>query len=172
MGIFRKHRGAIIAGTALLAAVTYGKFFATTKLTINTTDSMPKGIYLVNEKANPKLGSIVIFRIPDAAMHHIRERNWLPENTQFMIKPMAGMAGDYACTKDGNFRVGRKDFGAIKATDKEGLPLPEINYCQPISKGKFVAAVAGDGSSFDSRYFGEIPIENIVGQATPIWTTN
>ena len=78
-------------------------------------------------------------------------------------------ADDDVCTDGGTLTVNGAPLGAIATEDTLGRPLPHDTRCGPLPGGVvFVASHLP--TSFDSRTFGPVPISELRGTVTPLWT--
>ena len=131
----------------------------------NTTDSLPHGIYLVVPREY-RYGDLVVFRVPDDVRSLVHERQWLPDDG-FLMKRVAALPGDRVCTAGGRFVIDESDYGLVLDKDSMGRPMPRFDFCGILEEG-VVVALAGSGNSFDSRYYGPLPVDAIIGVAFPL----
>lgn len=132
----------------------------------NYTDSLPHGFYLLCPGV-PKKGDLVAFRPPEEAARLIRERKYLREGA-WLLKYIVAQKGDSVCTDNGRVSINGVDYGGIHAYDKEGRLLPHYRFLG-IQGDSYFVAVKGFNDSFDSRYYGPVKKENIIGIASPFW---
>jgi conjugative transfer signal peptidase TraF len=137
---------------------------------INSTASEPIGIYWVVPPATIQKGDYVIFSIPREAEQYVYGRSWAPIGMP-LLKNVGAIEGDrYTLTEDA-FSINGQRIGPIAVEDSEGLPLPHLGKGEHVvAGGKFLATSSYNDRSFDSRYMGEIPIENIKAKVVPVWT--
>ena len=131
----------------------------------NTTDSLPHGFYVVVPREY-RYGDLVVFRVPDDVRSLVRERQWLPDDG-FLMKRVAALPGDRVCTAGGRFVIDESDYGLVLDKDSMGRPMPRFDFCGILEEG-VVVALAGSGKSFDSRYYGPLPLDAIIGVAFPV----
>jgi conjugative transfer signal peptidase TraF len=162
--------GALLLGIALAEAA---------GLRVNATASMPRGIWRV-EAAGTRIarGEVVSVCLPDTpAVREAARRGYIsagacPGGHEPLLKPIAAIAGD-AVTVTGHVIAVNGEPIAVSAplySDSAGRPL------QPIPAGVYHVPgdtvwllSAHDPRSFDSRYFGAVPVASIQGIAHPIW---
>ncbi len=137
-------------------------------LIYNTTDSLPHGLYAVVPRQDVRHGDLVVFRVPDRVAPLVHERQWLRDDG-FLMKRVAALAGDSVSVAGGRFIVAGRDFGPVLDRDSEGRPMPDVAFCGILEEG-VVVALPGPVASFDSRYFGALPADSILGVALPLWT--
>lgn len=167
---------AIMVGLVLMAGFGGGA----AGLRINTTDSMPRGLWLM-EPAPPHLkhGMIIIVCPPPgpAARLALRRqyfrKGWCKSGSEPLLKPVVAVAGDVV-------RV------TASGVSVDGVPVPRSDLLKRDSAGRKVTPVAPgtyrvrpgevwlvssyNARSFDSRYFGAVPAAGVQGIARPVWT--
>jgi conjugative transfer signal peptidase TraF len=161
----------IIAAVLSIFFSTICALFASKKIVRNTTDSLPHGIYYITSRANLNYGDIVCFAVPTHVERIVYGRGWLNEGN-IMMKKVAAMPGDRICSDGSKFTITSADktkAGAIRPADRQGRPLPAFKYCGVIEKNLLFVGSATDPQSFDSRYFGLVQIQEVIGVAKPLW---
>jgi conjugative transfer signal peptidase TraF len=167
---------ATMTGLALMAG--YGGWAA--GLRINTTDSMPRGVWLT-ERTPPHLakGMIVVVCPPPgpAVRLALRRRyfrnGWCKSGSEPLLKPVVAVAGDVVQVSAAGISV-------------DGVPVPRSALLTRDSAGRKVMPVAPgtyrvrpgqmwlvssyNPRSFDSRYFGPVPVSSVQGLARSLWT--
>ncbi|MBV9152346.1 MAG: conjugative transfer signal peptidase TraF [Alphaproteobacteria bacterium] len=145
---------------------------------INTTSSMPRGVWRVaSAPARLARGMIVIACQPAGAIAQTAlRRGYVDPGTcasglEPLLKPIAAVAGDVVQITAMGILV--NGFLLPRSTgllhDSAGRSL------QPAPPGKYevgprqVWLVAPMAASFDSRYFGAVPVSAIQGIARPVW---
>jgi conjugative transfer signal peptidase TraF len=131
----------------------------------NASSSVPVGIYWI-ARAAPRRGDIVAIRLPLPTSALADRRGYLPRDA-LLLKTIAGANGDRVCRWNSQVFVN----GALSATaasaDHAGRALPVWCGCLTLQPGQ-VIVLGTHGDSFDSRYFGPVPSEAIVGRALHI----
>lgn len=160
----------VLANVALLAAYALG-------LRINTTASMPEGIYRLRPYRSGEIqrGTVVAI-CPDAAVlaiaapRHYFEPGPCPGNVEPLLKHVAAVGGDAVDVSDRAVSVNGRPLpnSARLARDCAGRPLPRIPAGRYAIAPSSVWLYAPVARSWDSRYFGPQPAADIVGIATPV----
>ncbi len=146
---------------------------------INVTPSVPVGIWRVIPLSGKiERGQIVSICPPlNEAFIEARGRGYLskgrcPSGLEPMLKPVAAIAGDVI----GQSPVGLVLNGevlsntAALAADSLGRPLPSRQAAQfVIGKNEVFLLSTATVLSFDSRYFGPLPVTTVEGFAVPVW---
>ncbi|TAA36404.1 signal peptidase I [Pseudoxanthomonas winnipegensis] len=148
--------------------------------TANLTPSIAEGIYLLNHNnRTAERGRIVAFKPHNAAAQYGYEQGWMKPGSWY-IKRVAAVAGDTVCVgseatvatpsepgKPATFTR----IGPVADTDRTGKPLPhELKGCSRVPPGHFFPVGDGLPNSYDGRYYGFVPVSNIDGNLTAIWT--
>ena len=108
---------------------------------------------------------------PDKALEHLLvTRGYLPAGVP-LLKPVVALTGEWVCVEDAEVRVN----GAVLATnvtdvDSEGRLLPQWAECRVLAADEVFLLSTRSEQSFDSRYFGPVASQSIVGTATLLWS--
>jgi len=147
---------------------------------LNITRSMPRGLYRLSENFDPKSlrGKIVSF-CPDEKKTIIKiavEREYLkssglcPKNIKPILKKVIGTSGD-------QIRVGTNvsingeliPLSKIRVKDSKNRKIPGIEPRNIILGPEEYWVMAPKIESFDSRYFGSVRLNQIIGVSEPVW---
>jgi conjugative transfer signal peptidase TraF len=156
-----------VAGLSIAVAIAMAALLATVpQVLINTTPSEPEGLY--RRTGEPAaVGRLVAFKAPAAAFPyadaHLAYLRRVP-----MLKAVAAGPGDQVCARDGRLVIAGRDRGPIAWADLEGRALPHWNGCRRLGSGELFVFSARVPNSFDSRYFGPIDRQDVLGVYTPL----
>ena len=134
----------------------------------NWTPSLPRGLYWVSLGDEAAVGDLVAFPVPASVRTLVRERRYLPPGA-LLVKPIVAGASDDVCTDGEMLTVNGAPLGAIATADTRGRPLPHDTRCGPLPGG-LVFVASHLATSFDSRTFGPVPLSELRGTVTPLWT--
>jgi len=160
--------GALMLGIALAGVV---------GLRVNATASMPQGIWQVEAPgALIGRGEIVSVCLPQSpALNEAAERGYIPAGAcpggrEPLVKPVAAVAGDRVTVTA--LAVNGEPIAQSAPLDEDSAgrplrPVPAGAYSVPA--GEVWLLSGHDPRSFDSRYFGGVPVTNIQGVARPTW---
>jgi conjugative transfer signal peptidase TraF len=161
-----------------LVAVTLGAAWSA-GLRVNETASMPRGLWQVSGVATLLVrGRIVTACLPDTASTReavargYLSAGWCPGGYEPLVKPVAAIAEDVVTVTPQGVAVNDRlvDNTAQHVRDDAGRPLrpfpPGIYRVMP---GQVWLLSGHDGRSFDSRYFGPVPVTNVQGLVRPLW---
>jgi len=166
----RRQRPAVLALTGLGVAILS---MTPTKrampwLVWNASASAPVGLYRVTE-APAERGALVLVRPPLDVAALATERGYLPDGVP-LIKRVAAVAGDHVCAI-GSAVVLRTEVVVRRLdADATGRPLPRWSGCRRLADGEVFLLMADAPGSFDSRYFGPVPLTSVMGRLVPLWT--
>ena len=129
--------------------------------------SLPMGLY-VRSFDQPDIGKIIAFAPPEVAKRYQKARGQdLPEGFLFM-KPVIAGPGDRVCNSTQGLFVNDRLLAFIASHDAIGLALPIWQGCGQLGKGQYFTFSSYAPNSFDSRYFGPIEVDEILGIYQPI----
>lgn len=143
--------------------------------TIVITESLPLGIYkLYPIKDTIKIGDIVQFKPDEDTVKFIKNRGYLPEIANTLVKEVAA---DYSnkdeikLVYDTNLKlnllyVGEKNYGPIFLKDSKGRDITFVSLedLKPKNSDEFLL-LSSHYKSYDSRYFGLINRKQILNKA-------
>lgn len=161
----------------LLAAFSTAVFafcFGYFSLYLNISDSIPKGLYVL-EKRLPKKNELALFCLNEEFSVIAKERKYLSNGVCNGLAPIGkkavAEAGDLVKinrfgTYVDNVRIKRSQ--PLKF-DPNGDLMPQRFFEKLLDDGEYLF-VAEKIYSFDSRYFGIVGKENIIGTIKPVFT--
>lgn len=144
----------------------------------NTTPSLPMGLWFVSEMPEqPQRGLVAEFCLPEAHAAFARQRGYVGAGTcedgsMPLLKPIAALPGDVVEITDMDVQVnGVAVVPAGRSEDGMGRPLPLLpNGTYRVRAGEVWLLSGHNPNSFDSRYFGGIPIASLARSARPLVT--
>ena len=155
--------GMSIALTLLVAPEMAGK---TPLLVWNASPSVARGLYRI-ERGQPQVGDLVLVRLAPGLAALAARRRYLPREA-LLIKPVAAAAGDIVCRHGVHVLVRGKLAAKAHGIDAAGRWLPSWNGCRTLLPDQLFLLV-GHPTGFDSRYFGIVSDQSVVGRAFRIW---
>jgi conjugative transfer signal peptidase TraF len=176
----RAEKRRVVAGIAGAALAVFGLLAAcrSAGIWINTTDSMPLGVWRQTPRLAARPGDVVLLCLPANAVTELGQaRGYIapgscPTGQETVLKPIAAGAGDtVAVSPDGISVNGRAiaNSGQL-AHDSRGRPLPHVaagRYRVPA--GEFWLVSPHNPRSFDSRYFGPVSAGLVRSTVRPVW---
>lgn len=172
MVLSRAGRRGIILALAILAigGLCVGIFTdPAPRLVWNASASAPIGLYRVQLGIRIDQGDLVLAGLPDIPRILAAERGYLPDGVP-LIKRVAGKAGDWVCGDSDTVMINGHAVASRIARDSENRSLPRWTDCRVLAESEVFLLMADVPDSFDSRYFGPIQIEQIIGRLVPLWT--
>lgn len=131
-------------------------------LRFNPTPSLPKGIYRLapvsdsgQESTALARGDLVSFCLQGEFADLALVRGYLQAGScenglRPLLKRLAGLPGDYI----------EADSLAVRVVDSQGRPMPSVLASGVIPSGMALVLADHEGS-FDSRYFGLVPLDSL-----------
>lgn len=155
-----------VIGSLLTVSALWSQFSPT--LIINYTQSMPIGVYKIEHISEWRHGMPVAITVPEHVKSLLHERGWLSKKG-LLIKPIGALPSDEVCIDNAVVKVNGSTRGAVFSKDSNGLPIPMIRGCFHIKAGQLFLLSTHIARSFDGRYFGPIPMDQVLGEAVPLW---
>lgn len=147
---------------------------------VNWTPSLPVGLYAkrdVEQGSQIRRGAVVEACLPSGAATFALKRGYVgpgpcPSGTMPLLKPAAALPGDTVEIAEDGVRVnGALVVGPGLQEDSDGRPLPPlVPGAYAVVPGTVWILSAHDPRSFDSRYFGPVPLETVRASARPLLT--
>jgi conjugative transfer signal peptidase TraF len=134
----------------------------------NASASSPRGLYVLASQA-PATGDFVIAWPPAVAAGMAASRGYLPRGVP-LLKTVAAGPGDHVCARGPYTRVNGMLAATRRRVDGAGRVLPWWSGCRVLRPGEVLLLGHGSPGSFDSRYFGPVPANRIVGRARLLWS--
>ncbi|MGC8477913.1 MAG: conjugative transfer signal peptidase TraF [Acetobacteraceae bacterium] len=148
---------------------------------LNTTPSLPMGLWRQTSTAPVRLarGEVVTFCPPASAPFELGHRRGYiapggcPSGLELMMKPIAALPGDTVTVSTAGIAVDGTPIAHSRplSRDNEGRPLRAMaagTYAVPAGEIWLVSSF--NSRSYDSRYFGPVPITAVRALARPILT--
>lgn len=135
---------------------------ATPYVFYNKSESAPVGWYRLSPKERPKRDAIVAAFAPEKARNMAATRDYLPSHVP-LIKTVWATAGDRICSSDGVIQAPNRPDIHAEAQDGLGRIMPGWTGCITLSENQFFLVSTYVQNSWDSRYFGPVETDNILG---------
>ena len=145
---------------------------------LNVTPSVPLGIWRVHTADSLVRGDVVTVCPPDNETSRMaRARGYLmhgscPGSFIPLIKPVGAVAGDRVMINAAGVHVNGRlvpDSRPLKR-DTAGRPLAvAFKGEREVPEGRIFVVSSYNRLSYDSRYFGMVPVANVRGVAVPKW---
>lgn len=167
----------------LVAALTVGGLVAGHSLGLrwNKTESLPPGVYQVTEidPATIQRGSMVM-ACPEQSPVQLdaRERGYLPFGFGCpggfapLFKIAMAVPGDVVEVTPAGITINGNPVANSSRleADSEGRALPPLPASGTVPPGMVWLLSDYAPRSWDSRYFGPVPLDTVQGLARPVWT--
>jgi conjugative transfer signal peptidase TraF len=159
----------------LVAAMALAAFGITTfcampmQLLWNATASAPIGLYAVGPASKLQIGDLVVVK-PDEALEDLMvERGYIGSGVP-LLKHIAALSGQQVCRIGRDIMIDGRFAAAALDRDSRGRELPVWQGCQHIAPNVVFLLNPAARDSLDSRYFGPLPVTDVLGKAHPLYT--
>lgn len=132
----------------------------------NRTDSEPLGLY-TRTLQPPAVGRLIAFPAPAAAFPYADGRMAYLRRVP-ILKQVAAAQGDLVCARGGVLAINGLPIAPIYARDPRGRALPQWNGCRRLRPAEYFVYSDRIPNSFDSRYYGPIEGERVLGVYRPL----
>lgn len=143
---------------------------------VNLTPSERLGLWRIMPVERALHDGDVVFVCPPQtpAMHFARERGYLRNGlcrsgTAPLIKTVAAVAGQ-AITVAGDVRIDGHPLLHSQILPRDGIGRTLVAYSGGLVPADTVYLHSDFPGSFDSRYFGPLPVSGVLGLAHEVWT--
>ncbi|WP_321854400.1 S26 family signal peptidase [Paraburkholderia tropica] len=146
------------------------------RLTYNPSDSVAVGWYRIEPfdsrtASLPRplpVDSIVLVPLPAEAAALAAQRGYLPVRVP-LLKRVGAIAPQEVCIAGGIVRIDGVPSAAVLRADRLGRALPSLQLCRRLEPGELFLLSTTNPASFDSRYFGPVNANTVIGVAHPVW---
>ncbi len=146
---------------------------------VNASRSAPRGVYRTVADL-PVRGAVVVACLPAAVAAFGRARDYLgagtcPAATQPILKTVGGLAGDVIELRDDGVTVNGVPILAspIEARDSAARPLPHVEFGRyRVREDEAWLFGSLHPHSWDSRYFGSVPLTAVRSVVRPVLTVD
>ena len=164
-----KHYIILTSVAAILALVAAVFISFSPHITYNPSPSAPLGWYTVEQISVVQKGDYLLMNLPESARKMASNRHYLPSDIP-LLKHVFATFGDTICMKEGVVYVNEKPVAKALPVDSKGRAMPQLSLCRRLALGEYFLLNPDISDSFDSRYFGPITTDLVIGKAVPLWT--
>ena len=173
--VFRQVTLGLAIGSAAALAVGFSCYAAGVR--VNTSRSIPVGIYLTSSAPVNKGAYVLLCPPPGAVFEEARQRGYIgsglcPGGYGYMMKKVLAAKADAVTVADDGVRVNGEllPLSAPLKADKAGRPLPRYQVnSHELGKSEVLLMSDVSSTSFDSRYFGPIHVAQIKSVIEPVF---
>jgi type IV secretory pathway protease TraF len=132
------------------------------------TPSLPPGLY-VRTGEPPAVGLIAAFPVPEAAQRYKASIGETVHDDFLFMKPIVAGPGDHVCLRIPNhLYLNGARIARVAMEDGAGRSLPIWRGCRRLVPGELFTLSTHAGTSFDSRHYGPINVNTVLGIYRPI----
>ena len=159
----------ITIGTGLMGAATALDYLIcpAPRLVWNASASAPIGLWRVHPGVPLARGDMVLAHMPARVRQLAASRHYIPANVP-LLKRIVARDGDDVCALGDAIYVNGAPVAKRLVRDRIGRILPGWVGCETLGGGRLFLLM-DRADSFDSRYFGPLEPEAIIGKANPLW---
>ena len=164
-------RSAIVLATGLatMGVLRPGLTAPPPKFVWNASASAPIGFYRIDGGGPFSAGDFVAVAPPEPLARFLADRAYLPKGV-LLLKHILAVSGQTVCRNKLTISVDGSEVGAALERDRAGRELPSWQGCRRIPVGAVFLMNRQVRDSLDSRYFGLVSTDHIIGHAVPLWT--
>jgi conjugative transfer signal peptidase TraF len=151
-------------------------FAPATNLRLNLSASMPRGIYVLTT-APLQRGAIVAFCVNREAASLALARHYLgpgtcPDGREPLVKNAVGVAADVVVTSRESVEVNGVALAASHTLERDsrGRSIAHYPFGQHVMGPYELWVFSSAPRSWDSRYFGPVHVDQVVGIVKPVFT--
>jgi len=133
------------------------------RLLYNPSPSADVGWYRVRADMPIERGSQVAAYAPEWARSLADERGYLPYDYP-LIKTVWAVEGEEACYHNQSVSVPKRPDIPLLGQDVLGRVMPQMSGCIVLKSGEYLLISPDVQNGFDSRYFGPVVKDNIIGR--------
>lgn len=138
------------------------------RLVYNASDSVPVGWYRISPADSLASGDLVLVRLPSEVRSLAAQRGYLPANVP-LLKTVAAKAPQRVCVQGSQVRIDGELVVRRLRWDRQGRALPTWQACRHLVGNELFLLSSSNPASFDSRYFGPVSVDAVIGRAQPLW---
>jgi conjugative transfer signal peptidase TraF len=139
------------------------------RIVYNASDSVPRGWYRIVPAVSLHVGSIVLIKLPADIATLAAQRGYLPERIP-LLKRIGALAPQQVCIAQHVVRIDGVAVADVLDADSQARTLPVWQQCGLLQEDELFLLSTTHPASFDSRYFGPVPVAAVLGTAQPLWT--
>lgn len=140
----------------------------TARVVYNASDSVPIGWYRVTPlETDPTavpVDSIVLIDLPTDIATLADQRGYLPLDIP-LLKRVGAVPPQHVCIEGGSVHIDGVPVAQVLLADAQAHPLPSWTQCRQLRDGELFLLSTTNSGSFDSRYFGPVSVESVIGVA-------
>ena len=138
------------------------------RLVYNASDSVPVGWYRISQVTSLVPGDLVLVHLPSKVRSLAAQRGYLPANMP-LLKTVAAMAPQQVCVVGNQVRIDGVVVARRLKWDLQDRALPAWQACRRLVGDELFLLSSSNPASFDSRNFGPVSVDAVIGRAQPLW---
>jgi type IV secretory pathway protease TraF len=169
MKVVTARRWAMMGGVAIMSSALAATMASPAPLLLYPiTPSLPPGLY-VRTGEPPAVGLIAAFPVPEAAWRYKAEIDETVHHDFLFMKPIVAGPGDHVCLRIPNdLYLNGARITQVAMTDGADRSLPIWRGCRRLEPGELFTLSSAVSNSFDSRHYGPINVNAVIGVYRPL----
>lgn len=162
----------LILGLSVLALAAIGSSGAIGKarrFAYNPTSSAPLGWYRIVTPDHLQVNDVVLVRLPFEAARLADQRHYLRFGVP-ILKRIGALSPQSVCIDNNRVLIDQTLVARTLQRDGAGRLLDPWAQCRSLNSDELFLLSTTHPASFDSRYFGPVSRQLVIGRAIPIWT--
>ncbi|NQD93783.1 S26 family signal peptidase [Pseudomonas sp. CrR25] len=157
-----------LAAVSLLALAWAALATSPPRLVYNASDSVPAGWYSIAPAGPVVAGDLVLVRLPPDATTLAAQRGYLPSSVP-LLKTVAAVTPQQVCVLAAQVLIDGRLVARQLRRDRQARALPAWRACRHLVGDELFLLSTINPESFDSRYFGPVSSDAVIGRARPLW---
>ncbi|WP_430293130.1 S26 family signal peptidase [Pseudomonas sp. B1-22] len=138
------------------------------RVVYNASDSVPTGWYHITSAGSLAAGDLVLVQLPAHTATLAAQRGYLPAHVP-LLKTVAAISPQHVCVQGDQVLVDGLIVARRLHRDRHGRALPAWQACRHLVGEELFLLSTSNPESFDSRYFGPVGTNAVIGRAQPLW---
>src|SRR3546814_11601772 len=113
-----------------------------------------------------RVGDLALVRPTPALEAFMADRHYVERHVP-LLKPVAAVAGATVCRAGLHVTIDGHAAVSALSRDRFGRPLPAWSGCRRLAAPELFLLAPANLASFDSRYFGQMTHDQLIGRAFP-----
>jgi conjugative transfer signal peptidase TraF len=137
-------------------------------LIFNASASAPIGFYWAGPPRPLNRGDLLLVRTPESIRMLAAARGYIPLAVP-LVKRAVALSGDFVCADGQTLTIDGRHVADRLSADRAGRPLLAWSGCRKLGTGELFLLMEDVPDSFDSRYFGPVSVDAVIGRLSPLW---
>jgi conjugative transfer signal peptidase TraF len=169
MRFLTSRRGQVLIGVCAALAAIVADHQHLPRVIYNPSASAPRGWYRVAPAQGLKVDDYVLVNLPWSIKRLADQRHYLPASVP-LLKRIGAVTHQFVCARGRSLWIDGHLAAIALTHDSAGRELVAWHGCRGLGADELLLISRDHIDSFDSRYFGPIPVSAVMGKASSVWT--